>query len=83
MKIRKKRTLELTEVEAAEYALAQYGFHLPISRLQQSRIGRCHGPKFIKKDGWAVRYLPKHIDEYIAANRSRVVDPAELVAEAS
>lgn len=73
---------ELTEHEAEEYA-RQRGFHLPVSRLQQSRVGRCTGPKFLKKDGWCVRYTPQFIDEYIDARRSYVVDPADLMAAAS
>ena len=73
---------ELTEHEAEEYALSR-GFHLPVSRLQQSRVGRCTGPRFLKKDGWGVRYTQRFLDEYIDGRETRVVDPAEIIAEAS
>ena len=73
---------ELTEREAEEYA-RQRGFHLPVSRLQQSRVGRCTGPKFLKKDGWSVRYTPRFLNESINSRETRVVDPAEFVGELS
>lgn len=73
----------LNEQQAQAYAEDKHGFHLPVSRLQQSRIGRCAGPKFRKVDGWHVEYTPRFIDEYIQARQRRVVDPADLMAAVS
>ncbi len=74
---------ELTEREAAEYAQGVHGFHMPVSKLQRSRIGLCSGPKYLKIDGWGVRYTPKFIDEYIDSRSSHVVDPADRLAASS
>ena len=75
---------EVTEDELTQaYAEYKHGFHLPVRRLQQSRIGRCAGPKFRKVDGWHVEYTPRFIDEYIKSRQRRVVDPADLMAAAS
>ena len=71
---------ELTEREAAEYAQSVHDFHIPISKLQRSRIGRCSGPKYLKIDGWGVRYTPQFIDEYIQSRRSHVVVRTKAVA---
>lgn len=73
---------ELTEREAAEYADNVHGFHMPVSKLQRSRIGLCSGPKYLKIDGWGVRYTPRFIDEYIQSRRSHVVDPADRIVAA-
>lgn len=69
---------ELTEREAEEYAFDAHDLHLPVSKLQRSRIGLCSGPKYLKIDGWGVRYTPRFIDEYVMSRRSHVVDPADL-----
>ncbi len=73
---------ELTEREAAEYADSVHGFHMPVSKLQRSRIGLCSGPKYFKIDGWGVRYTPQFIDEYIQSRRSHVMDPADRIVAA-
>ena len=73
----------LNEQQAQAYAEDRHGFHLPVRRLQQSRIGRCTGPKFRKVDGWHVEYTPRFIDEYIQARLPRVVDPADRIAASS
>ena len=74
---------ELTEREAAEYAQGVHSFHMPVSKLQRSRIGLCSGPKYLKIDGWGVRYTPQFINEYIQSRRSHVVDPADRIVAAS
>lgn len=81
---RKSRKLildqELTETEAVEYALETHDVDWTKSRLQQSRAGRCSGPKYIKKDGFHVRYTRRFIDEYVIANKPRIIDPADRMA---
>ena len=78
--LKTKRTQELTETEAAAYAQARHGFKLTVGRLQQSRVGKCTGPKYIKKDGFHVRYTRCFIDEYVEANKPIVIDPADRMA---
>lgn len=75
---------ELTELEAEEYSIKR-GFHLSLSRLRMSRMNNppCNGPKFLKIDGWHVRYTPRFLDEYIDARQPRIVDPAERMAPAA
>ena len=80
---RLRRDQELTETEAEEYAQARHGCNLTIGRLQQSHVGKCTGPKYIKKDGFHVRYTRRFIDEYVEANKPRVIDPSERMAAVS
>ena len=77
------RDRQMTEAEAVEYARKRHGFTLPKSRLQQSRAGRCSGPKYIKKDGFHVCYTRRFIDEYVNANKPRIIDPTDRMAETS
>ena len=79
---RLRRDQELTETEAEEYARDRQGFNLTAGRLQQSRVGRCAGPKYIKMDGFHIRYTPRFIDEYVKANKPRVIDPAKRIRAA-
>ena len=80
---RLRRDQDLTETEAEEYARDRHGFNLTIGRLQQSRVGKCTGPKYIKKDGFHVRYTRRFIDEYVEENKPRVIDPGQRFAEVS
>ena len=80
---RPRRDQELTETEAEEYARDRHGFNLTIGRLQQSHVGKCTGPKYIKKDGFHVRYTRSFIDEHVEANKPRVIDPSERMAAVS
>ena len=73
---------EITERQASMYAEEVFGVQLPISRLQRSRIGLCPGPRFLKVDGWGVRYTPRLLDEYFQERQSCVVDPADLLQAA-
>ena len=70
----------LTERDAEEYARNEHDFNLPVRRLQQSRVGRCAGPKYLVIDGWHVRYTRQFIDDYISKRQPRVVDPADRPA---
>ena len=81
--LKTKRDQELTETEAVAYARDRHGFNLTAGRLQQSRVGRCAGPKYIKKEGFHIRYTPRFLDEYIEANKPRVIDPSERMAAVS
>ena len=78
---RMKADQEINEVEAETYALEQHGFRLTVSRLQQSRAGKCAGPKYIKMDGFHIRYTARFIDECVKANKPRVIDPSGRFAE--
>ena len=79
---RLRRDQELTVTAAEEYARDRHGFNLTAGRLQQSRVGRCAGPKYIKKEGCHIRYTPRFLDEYIEANKPRVIDPAKRIRAA-
>lgn len=75
---------ELTELEAEEYSIRR-GCHLSLNRLRMSRMNNppCNGPKFLKIDGWHVRYTPRLLDEYIDARLPCVVDPADRISAAA
>ena len=74
---------EINEVQAEAYASKRHGFRLTVSRLRQSRAGKCAGPKYIKKDGFHIRYTPRFIDEYVEENKPRVIDPTDRFVAAS
>ncbi len=75
---------QLTEFEAVEYAESR-GYRLPLGRLRMSRLTnpRSAGPRFLKVDGYHVRYTRQFIDEFIAACKPCVIDPAERMRKAS
>ena len=71
---------EMTDRQASVYAEQVFGVRLPTSRLQRSRIGLCPGPRYLKVDGWGVRYTPRLLDEYFQDRQSCVIDPARRAA---